>query len=259
MISCLMVTQTSHAATVPWAIYDFVRQSFADKELIILHDSDAEYHSYLLSIVNQYQGANIKLVQTKNASLGELRNQTLELAQGDYICQWDDDDRYHSLRLEIQFQHLNDNDAQFCFFTDQLHLFVGSRTVFWDDWNIETYPMNLIQGSIMGLKELMPAYQAIDKGEDTPVVQEIERQKYRIAELSGAGYLYLYQYTGKNTWDAIHHSKISSLKHKNLAELEQHKEILQAAFLDFNEDSFSFSLNDITMPTRDGTFHLFEG
>jgi len=111
----------------------------------------------------------------------------------------------------------------------------------------------------MGLKELMPAYQAIDKGEDTPVVQEIERQKYRIAELSGAGYLYLYQYTGKNTWDAIHHSKISSLKHKNLAELEQHKEILQAAFLDFNEDSFSFSLNDITMPTRDGTFHLFEG
>jgi hypothetical protein len=117
--------------------------------------------------------------------------------------------------------------------------------------------MNLIQGSIMGRKEKMPEYPSISKGEDTPVVQEIAECGYKIAQLSDVGYLYLYQYTGKNTWDVVHHSKIVNFKHKSLDELVEYQDELRAAFLDFDEESFAFAFDELSLPTRDGTLMLF--
>jgi glycosyltransferase involved in cell wall biosynthesis len=33
-------------------------------------------------------------------TLGSLRNLDIEMAQGEYVCQWDDDDWYHAGRIE---------------------------------------------------------------------------------------------------------------------------------------------------------------
>lgn len=259
MISCLMVTQASHINTVGWAIYDFVRQSHLDKELIVLHDGKHDYHQYLAELIGHYPNSSITLVQeSANYCLGELRNLSLELANGEYICQWDDDDRYHSARLEIQYSKMRQQDADFCFLTDQLHLFLDSKTLFWDDWNIESYPMNLIQGSIMARKALMPSYPSLDKGEDTPVIIEIAKSNTKIATLADKGYLYLYQYTGKNTWNAMHHCKISLLKQVGRAKIEENLEEIRNSLIDYGEDSFGFPLSDITMPTQGGAIRLFD-
>ena len=56
----------------------------------------------------KYRGnASIRLcpvVESEYGSLGALRNYSVEMARGDIVVQWDDDDWYHKRRIEVQFQ-----------------------------------------------------------------------------------------------------------------------------------------------------------
>ncbi len=234
-ISCLTVTQPSHIDTLPYSIRDFARQNFARKELVIVHDGSEEFHLSITALADRYPDEQIVVKKvTGPRSLGALRNIAVDAASGDLICQWDDDDRYHSERLMAQYTQLVKQGCDFCFLTDQLHLFSNTCELFWDNWNLETFPMNLIQGSIMGRRAQMPIYPQLDRGEDTPVVLEIIRKGCRVAELTGHGYLYLYVYNGKNTWNFQHHGEISAWKRYRQPQLEQNIEQIRRALKDYD-------------------------
>jgi glycosyltransferase involved in cell wall biosynthesis len=59
-------------------------------------------------VEEKYRGnASIRLcpvVESEYGSLGALRNYSVEMARGDIVVQWDDDDWYHKRRIEVQFQ-----------------------------------------------------------------------------------------------------------------------------------------------------------
>lgn len=236
MISCLTVTQTGRLPELSRAVSCFLGQTFPQRELVIVHDGDAPFHY----AVRQLLGINCdnSLFQVHQApsglSLGELRNLAVELASYPLVCQWDDDDLYHPRRLEIQFAYLRLQGANFCFLTDQLHLFEDTRLLYWDDWNIETPPMNLIQGTLLGEKSLMGQYPALAKGEDTPLVMDLVRRKNKIAALGGMGWIYIYAYTGKNVWEKEHHEAISRWKHMDSARLQQHKSLMDSRLREYN-------------------------
>ena len=96
MISCLCITRGDRPGLLSEAVSDFVRQTFSDRELVILHDGDDAVDAGVRAIAAAHAGAPIRIERVPpGPRLGELRNIAIARARGDWICQWDDDDRYH--------------------------------------------------------------------------------------------------------------------------------------------------------------------
>lgn len=207
---------------------NFADQDFVDKELVVVHDGPNSFAKWLEGLADSHPDIDVQLKQVRpGSSLGSLRNRTLEAASYPIVCQWDDDDLCHPSRLSVQYAHLLENKADFSFLTDQLHLFTRDQVMFWDDWSVEAWPGNLIQGTLMGKKELIGAYPDLRVGEDTDLVRRLVCEGYRIAPLSDRGWLYLYVFHGDNAWDETHHKEISRWKRRGEKALRRDLELLR--------------------------------
>lgn len=100
LVSCIMVTGKS-PERIPLAraaIRSFQQQTYENKELVILNTGEP-----LLSPDNQLPGVT-ECYLPPELTLGELRNNGLNAAAGDYIAQWDDDDFSRNDRIERQVE-----------------------------------------------------------------------------------------------------------------------------------------------------------
>src|SRR5258708_33575443 len=141
MISCFTVTQEGRLASLERAVADFSRQTERERELVILHDGGQAFHSGIVKLASEYDGARIDVARVPGGrTLGALRNAAVDAAHGDYVCQWDDDDRYHPRRLEVQLEGLRAAKSDASFLADQLHLFAEAHEMYWDDWHDMPYP-----------------------------------------------------------------------------------------------------------------------
>jgi glycosyltransferase involved in cell wall biosynthesis len=234
MISCLMVTQAARLPLAALAVGDFARQSHAERELVILHDGGADTDAALRALAALHPGASIRVVaEPPGLSLGALRNRALAAAAGSHVCQWDDDDRYHPERLALQWAALSAQSADFCFLADQLHFFPQTREMYWDDWSVEPYPMDFVQGSLLGRRERMPPYPDLARGEDTAAVRELLRRGHRVARLRDAGWCYVYVCHGGNVWPPARHAAISREKRFGAARLLRHEAMLRRRLADY--------------------------
>lgn len=240
LISCLTVTREVRLPSLQRALADYRRQTLRERELVIVHDSGAEFHATL----GKLAGPDIRVHRARpGLRLGELRNIAVAQAAGDYVCQWDDDDRYHPLRLERQFGALRAGESDFCFLGDQLHLFRESGTLYWDDWAVEAPPLDFVQGSLLGRRDRLGVYPALARGEDTAVVLELLRMGRRVTRLRGQGYLYVYVCDGHNTWDHAHHAAISAAKGMSAARLIRLAPTLRQRLAEYDPP-----LGRVTMP-----------
>ncbi len=224
MISCLCVTRGDRLALLAESVADFVKQTFLDRELLIVHDQDAATHAGVQAVMAAHPGAAIRVARVApGPRLGGLRNAAVAEARGDWLCQWDDDDRCHPLRLELQWDAAQAQGAAASYLVDQLHWFCGHGRLCWDDWDREAYPLNVIQGTILAQRAVFPLYPDIARGEDTLHTHALMRaataQGFGIARLRGAGWCYIYRHHGGNVWDATHHRAISTAKHMPAARL----------------------------------------
>ncbi|MGB8635263.1 MAG: glycosyltransferase family A protein [Rhodanobacteraceae bacterium] len=234
VISCLMVTQPARFRFAEQAIADFAAQTHSERELVVVHDGDAAYDTTMSLLAGTLDGGLVRVVRADaGQTLGALRNAAITAAAGDFVCQWDDDDRYHPQRLALQWQALQDARADFCFLSDQLHWFPERGELFWDDWDGEPYPMNLIQGSLLGRRERMPRYPEIARGEDTGAVLDILRRGEKVVRLRDAGWCYVYVYHGGNVWSADHHLAISRAKAFSMARLLQREAMLRQRLAEY--------------------------
>ncbi len=228
LISCLTVTQAGRLQQLRTAIGDFARQTQEDRELVIVHDGDQAFDAEVRALCSDWTGAAVHVhAFAQGATLGALRNHAVELARGEFICQWDDDDRYHPLRLELQVDALAREGANFCFLSDQLHWFPERGEMTWDDWDREPYPLNFVQGTLLGRRAAMPRYPEISRGEDTALCLSILQSGHRIARLRGFGWSYIYVYHGGNVWPQSHHAAIVQAKCLGAAQLLGREKILR--------------------------------
>jgi glycosyltransferase involved in cell wall biosynthesis len=190
--------------------------------------------------------ASINVVRAPaTASLGALRNLSVASADGEFVCQWDDDDRYHPCRLERQSQRLRECGSDFCFMADQLHYFSCEARLYWDDWTMEGRPLDLIQGTLFARRNLMPAYPDRAIGEDTPHLIEILRRGHRIARLQDEPYLHVYVFHGANAWDQAHHTRIAQWKHVSGARLLNAWPRIRQALRDFDPPLGAFAMPSV--------------
>lgn len=219
LVSCLTVTQPGRQRSLARAIGDFYRQLYPLKELVLLHDGDIEWHQTCESLVEQARleyglqsSGSHQLVHVRTEareSLGALRNRAVASARGELICQWDDDDRYHPLRLVRQVEALREANASACYLEQQIHYFADSGEWMVEDWSKQPYPRNLVQGSALVRRDVMPRYPAHARGEDTALLHALVQANEPIARVHDAPWLYCYSFHGGNTFDRMHHANVA--------------------------------------------------
>lgn len=200
-----MVTRKARLELSCRAISSFISQDYNNKELIIVHDDGNEFTEILS---NKFPGNNISVYDVDTTSLGKLRNQSIEYATGDIICQWDDDDFSHPYRLSIQVDNLiaSNKDASYitmCMYhmNGEFHCIDMARgNPFIRTWRV-------VENSLLAFKDTVPLYPQLPKGEDTEITNHyIERDT--CTTLVDIPYLFCTTYHGNNTWDVEHHTQI---------------------------------------------------
>jgi len=101
LVSCVMVT-ANRPRLVPVAVRCFLDQTYADRELVVIDDGDVSIREYLPS------DSRIRYFRARRGpdgealSIGRLRNIGADMANGDYIAHWDDDDLSDPIRIHEQ-------------------------------------------------------------------------------------------------------------------------------------------------------------
>jgi O-antigen biosynthesis protein len=117
-VSCVMPTY-NRRAFIPAAIDCWLKQSYKNRELVILDDGEDAIQDLVpdgAEIV--YQRSEVRI-----GTLGEKRNKVNSLASGELICHWDDDDWSASDRIADQVARL---------LTLKCYITGYSSMLFWD-------------------------------------------------------------------------------------------------------------------------------
>src|SRR5262249_36808704 len=108
LVSCLMPTH-NRRPFVAQAIEYFLRQDYEQRELLVLDDGDDRVADLMPDDPRvRYVPLDTRLV------LGDKRNPACELARGELIAHWDDDDWHAPHRLSYQAAELERHGASLC-------------------------------------------------------------------------------------------------------------------------------------------------
>ena len=189
LISCLCVSKNVSIISV---IKNYLLQTYQNKELIIVCHDD---HPCLEILDTKYNNLdNIYLHILDKSKLGDLRNKSIELCNGEYFIQWDDDDWYHYQRIETQYNDLikSGKDA----------IILKNVFLYYKNYN-QTYVYNWqFEGSILVKNKPNYRYTDKEKAEDTDLIMKLSYNNELF--ISNKGYLYIYIFHMENTWHNIH-------------------------------------------------------
>ena len=107
-VSCIMPTY-NRRKFVPFAIRYFLRQSYPNKELIIIYDGTDPIED-LIPAEPSLRYFRLE----KKIPLGEKLNLACGYAKGEIIANWDDDDWYDQNRLSYQINALQYASVDVC-------------------------------------------------------------------------------------------------------------------------------------------------
>lgn len=213
----------------------YLDQTYPNKELVVVNEGPKEYQEEMDTWFSGLGRSDIRPVWLNGEyTLGALRNISMGVCRGDYICQWDDDDFCMPFRLSSQYSHLsNTPDANVCYLGDQLHFYFSTGELYWDNWkryhsgNRLCY--SLIPGTLMAARDLGVRYPSSGKdakaGEDSVFSNRlISAMQDQIAILSGMGYMHVYSYHGDNqVYDLTHHNHISKCRSQPRVDVVRHR------------------------------------
>ncbi len=122
LVSCVMPTW-NRRAFIPCAIDCFLRQTYEPRELVILDDGEEQIEDLLP------KDARIHYVfEDRRRITGDKRNRVNELARGELICHWDDDDWSAPDRIEFQVDLMQRTNKPVSGFRDLLFWDVNEKS-----------------------------------------------------------------------------------------------------------------------------------
>lgn len=193
IVSCLCVTR-HRPELLRRAIDCFDRQTLASREMVIVaEDDDAETLRVLRELESRKDIVPVIVSRHPKKPLGDLRRISVAAARGEYVVQWDDDDYFHADRLTAQLAEIRRTGQPAC---------VLRRWIIYKDGRAVVSSTRLWEGSLMCRKADMPEYPSLHRGEDTPVIEQLEAAD-KIASLDRPD-LYVYAFHGGNTWHSLH-------------------------------------------------------
>jgi len=198
LVSCLCLTRNKprHLAR---AITCFLGQTYEPRELVVVHRSDdAETKAVLERYADNGKIVPISLEKDPARTLGHLRNISIERCNGEYFCQWDDDDWYHEDRIRLQVAGALDNHQDASVLTHLLFFDVASGKAYLSN-------MRLWEGTLLCRKAALGTsvrYRALPRMEDSFFMNAVIEHA-RVYPLV-APQLYIYEIHQSNTWNSEH-------------------------------------------------------
>lgn len=199
-VTCIMIT-ANRLKLAERSIHCFMNQTYKNKELLVIDDGIEDLEPLLNKYIpNQYHYHRIKKKEGQN--LGYLRNLGLDLAQGNYIAQWDDDDWYHPDRLKIQINGLSDGSGACILQATLMHL---SNKEYMNHPYIGWLPAG-VPGTIVHRKDHHARYPIEARGEDTTFLDHWRKLGLKVLSMDYS-YLFIRCFHGNNTWEEVHFSR----------------------------------------------------
>ncbi len=177
------------------AVRSFAAQTWPEKELLIVTDDlNTAAHFW-----NKPCGVETRVVRTGGVrSLGELRNEGLLNARGEYVIQWDDDDWSHPSRISAQMAFAKPGRAvvlyrqvRYSFENDTAFVYRQSRSG------------QGIHGTVLHHHRPGLKYEPIGKHEDSHFLDTEFRGNLHVMNAVPELYLRFFR-SGLNTWGARH-------------------------------------------------------
>jgi glycosyltransferase involved in cell wall biosynthesis len=197
LVSCLAVT-ANRPALLRRAVRCFNRQTYPHRELVVLDDGDADLSPALQDVPSEQLRYHRIPRQPENV-LGALRNRTLDLAEGTYLAQWDDDDWYHADRLAVQVAALEEGADACALAATLMHL--GT-----EGFLLHPYVGHLkggVPGTIVHRRDDALRYPAQRRAEDSVYLDAWRAHRY--VELPDThAHLFIRTFHGANTWEVSH-------------------------------------------------------
>lgn len=97
LVSCVMVfSDAKRMRAARKAVNQFVAQTYEKKQLVIINATDQPVTNVPYSAIKEVR------ISERNPSIGFMRTKGIQVAEGGWIKQWDDDDIYDPLLLAYQ-------------------------------------------------------------------------------------------------------------------------------------------------------------
>lgn len=204
-ISCLIVTQVKRLPLLEQSLLAYKRQTYPTslRELVIVHCEGEELSSCISQLLSKFEIIG-QVHDVEKCSLGQLRNYSVQFSSGDILCIWDDDDFYHSSRLEVQSLPFKTANCIASTIGDHFMYFSESREIY-----VRRSGKEGLHGPIMYRQNLNLSYQPnLNRGEDTELIRNILLYKNGFIErIDNHPELVIRVFHGLNTWDYQHWEK----------------------------------------------------
>ncbi len=194
LISCLCVTER-RVPLLRRAVACFLAQTWPARELVVVHDTADTATVEWLAHNPHPLIRPVPLPAGPRLTLGERRQWSVDAARGTFIATWDDDDWSAPHRLTEQMKVVHRSGRAACV----LRQWIVYDEALGQAWlsQIRTW-----EASLVARKQAMPAYQAVERGEDLLVVGQLAEAEQLVA-LHDA-HLYIYVYHGRNVGGRSH-------------------------------------------------------
>lgn len=192
LISCICITD-NRPLLLQRAIACFDSQDYPKKELVISYPENDTATKNILSKLEEISNLKIvKIERPEQEKLGTARNHAIALANGEYICIWDDDDWYDSTRISYQYQVLENGPFKASILLNVFLYNAASNTTYHSNYQE-------LAGTLLCEKQiiLQTSYLDLKKREDVSIIQYLTSKNvlFRIVKMP---HLYIYICHGKN-------------------------------------------------------------
>jgi glycosyltransferase involved in cell wall biosynthesis len=252
-----MVTK-DRAELAAQAIAHYHNQTYPNKELVIV--AQGEDNTTLKQYVQTLGYSSVTLVEVSpTISLASIRNLSVGIARGEFICQWDDDDFHHPARIATHMQHMS--NAMASAYSQHLKYFDYSKELYWIDWSKEQlFWATMLCGAIMFRKDAYRHFKSMlypefsvqqHKEEDLNVLKKLIKLGTVVPLLTG--HQYIYRFHGKNVYDLAHHKLVLDKTVMSVEDLLVNRRLLEDTFKAVN-------LREAIVRDRESVaFHYNEG
>jgi glycosyltransferase involved in cell wall biosynthesis len=228
------------------ALQCFANQSWESKELVIVDDGEESYESVIEPYRERFAIRYHRVSPAADRYLGALRNVTLDLAEGEFCAQWDDDDWYHPDRLAVQMRAIE-------------HQRLDAVLLRWTLMHLDTpeflehpYRTQLRRGTPGTIlhRQTPLRYPNLPRSEDSVFRRELGRsQRLGIVDQLHS-HLFIRCFHGANTWEIEH---FTERLHRSFLDKTRY---FRARFI--ARDLFSHPLFQLTPAERHAVRLFFE-
>jgi glycosyltransferase involved in cell wall biosynthesis len=198
LVSCIMPTR-NRRSFIPLALQCFEAQDYTPKELIIIDDGDDSIED----LIGGHLQVQYRRLSERH-SIGAKRNAACEMAQGEVVVLWDDDDWYGSNRISAQVNPILSGDAQITGLESRWFLNLNTR----EFWTLSaTLHKRMFAGDIAGgtmafgrdIWERGVRFPGIDLAEDAQFLLEAQKNGACLMRVPNDS-LFIYMRHGNNSW-----------------------------------------------------------